>query len=138
MHVLVGTTALEQRVPLLYQVAFFPAFGAFTAGTLHEALRTRGLPWQRAALVGASAALGAVRLAGLVPLSGHGTILAAIACFELLRPREPAWWIAAGLAILGLVPTVACKIAWGDVGWLTPSVATGVALALGLRRAGVR
>jgi hypothetical protein len=127
--VLVGTTPIALSVPAHYQASIFPAFGAFVA-TLGFDLVTRVHPRRaRALLVLLSSALAVVRLAGLVPLSGHAAFAAAFLAYELLAPRPMRTPLGIPLASASLALTSWYKLwLWGDARWFLASIAAGAAV----------
>ncbi len=138
MRVLVGTEALEQTVPLAYQVAVFPAFGALTALAL---VRFRGQGGRdrtgltAAALVAVSSCAAVVRLAGWLPLSGHALFLSAAATYAMTLPRVRTLRLPLALSVAGLAVTAWYKLAvWGDAGWFSLSCAAGCVLGWALAR----
>ena len=139
MRVLVGTEALEQTVPLAYQVAVFPAFGALSAVVL---VRLRGhgrndrMGLATVALVAISSGAAGLRLAGWVPLSGHALFLSAAALYAATLPEMRALRLSLVLSVSGLAVTAWYKLAvWGDAGWFAVSCAAGCLLGWVLARA---
>jgi hypothetical protein len=131
MPVRVGCREIGEGVPVGYQVAVFPAFGALAAQGLLDAMAGRG--GGRLALLAVTSAAAAARLTGLSPVSGHALFLAAALGHELGHD-DPAPYVVP-LAAGALAITVAHKLRWGDVvGCVTASVAGAIVGAATLRR----
>ena len=138
MRVLVGTEVLEQTVPLAYQVAVFPAFGALTALIL---VRFRGhgradrVGLATLALLAASCGVAGLRLAGWLPLSGHALFLSAAALYAATLPEVRPLRLPLALSIAGLAVTAWYKlVVWGDAAWFAVSCAVGCLLGWVLAR----
>lgn len=138
MRVLVGSETIDAFVPVHYQAASFPAFGAMGAAVLwawwqrHPERRDHA----RAALLLTCSIVALARLIAGIPLSGHVVFLTAALVFEgwLRGPRRTpyAWWLAcAGFAVTGWY-----KLAvWNDTTWFAVSAVAGVAIGGALGRA---
>lgn len=138
MRVLVGTEALQQSVPLAYQVAVFPAFGALSALVV---VRFRGhgradrMGLAAATLLAVSSGAAGLRLAGWLPLSGHALFLSAAALYAATLPEVRAMRLPLVLSVSGLAVTAWYKLAvWGDAGWFAVSCAAGCLLGWVLAR----
>lgn len=127
---LLGVMPQPTLVPWWYQAAAFPPFLLLATGAL---LERRALGPRVGLLAGASL-VAVVRLAGLIPLSGHATFLAACVVFTWGGAPIPRsrWVLATALVALGL--TTAYKMLWGDEWYFLLSVAAGAALGLACRR----
>lgn len=129
-NALIGTTASELMVPWFYQACAFPPLGLLLTTALVDVLsarRTAGL--SALALCAACSLVAIIRLAGLIPLSGHGLFLSAVIVFELLRgaERTPGAFLT---AVLGLLVTGYFKLfVWHDGVFFAASVVLGGALA---------
>ncbi len=138
MHVLVGTQRTDATVPLGYQLSVFPAFGAFVGGLAldvgrGEARRSWG---PRALLVGSLGLLAVARLAGAVPLSGHGLFLCGATAYALGPPPDRDATTTLALVAPALMVVAWCKlVVWGDPLWLGASAVLGALVGAGLARA---
>ena len=136
MPVLVGTEALDQLVPAHYQASVFPAFGAMAALLAADLLRgVHRASWlARVALLGCTSALSVVRLAGVLPLSGHMLFLAALLAHEVAtrgRSGHVLLWVC---ALPSLALTTWYKLfVWHDATWFFVSLAVGAALGAACR-----
>lgn len=123
-RLLLGTTPQETLVPWWYQATAFPTFGWLLSEVVIEPRhRVR-----RSLLVVVVSVIALVRLAGLIPLSGHATFLVAALAFSWRRS-----WPVVITALLGLAVTTVYKCLWGDVLFFSLSVLTGALIGVSLR-----
>lgn len=138
MAVRIGRALTEAAVPLGYQLSVFPAFGAFLGAlaldvNLGEDRRT-WLP--RMVLGGLTSTLAVVRLAGVIPLSGHALFLFAVLGYELAPPTDRDAPLSLALVIPALLVVGWCKLViWSDPWWFGASAALGLGLGAVLARA---
>lgn len=113
--VLIGTTPSEFMVPWSYQACAFPPLCVLITTAFADLLNRRWMEGVSALALCAGCSLVAlIRLAGLIPLSGHGLFLSAVLVFELRRgpSRAPGALL---LAALGLCLTGFFKFfVWHD------------------------
>lgn len=137
MHVMVGTVLTEASVPLGYQLAVFPAFGAFVGAlALDVSRREERRSWlPRALVVASTGALSAARLAGALPLSGHALFLFAVLGYELAPPTDCDAPLSLALVLPALLVVGWCKlVVWGDPAWFAASAVLGLAAGALLAR----
>ncbi len=132
MLVLAGLRATGERVPLHYQLAAFPAFGALAGAIAVDAASGKRARLARAALVAITGAAAIARLQGKLPLSGHALFLAAMLAFEQRSAERVPY--GRGLAAAGLVVTAYYKVAWNDALWGALSAAAGALIGAVLAR----
>jgi hypothetical protein len=138
MAVRVGRTLTDATVPLGYQLSVFPALGAFLAALALDASRgdDRRTWLPRALLVLLTGTLATVRLAGLLPLSGHALFLFAVLGHELAPPTDRDAPLSLALVIPALLVVGWCKlVVWGDPTWTGVSAVVGLGLGAVLARA---
>ena len=138
LHVLVGTSALPETVPLGYTLSAFPAFGGFVGALALDAARRErpGTLWPRALLVAVVGGLSVVRLAGALPLSGHALLLFALLGYELSPPQDRDSAVVSSLVAPALLVVCWCKlVVWGDGAWFALSAAVGAGIGVVLARA---
>ena len=113
--VLIGTVPGEFMVPWYYQASAFPPFCVLLTTAIADLLgRRRAAGVSALVLCVACSLVALVRLAGLIPLSGHGLFLSAVLVFELRRGPASARG-AVVLATLGLCVTAFFKLfVWHD------------------------
>jgi hypothetical protein len=138
MQVMIGTVLTEGSVPLGYQLAVFPAFGAFVGALAVDVARAEErrswLP--RALVVAATGALSVARLAGALPLSGHALFLFAVLGYELAPPSDRDAPLSLALVLPALLVVGWCKlVVWGDPAWFAASAVLGLAVGVLLARA---
>jgi hypothetical protein len=137
MQVMVGTVLTEASVPLGYQLAVFPAFGAFVGALALDIARAEErrswLP--RALVVASTGALSVARLAGALPLSGHALFLFAVLGYELAPPSDRDAHVSLALVLPALLVVGWCKlVVWGDPAWFAASAVLGLAVGVLLAR----
>jgi hypothetical protein len=138
MRVMVGTVLTEASVPLGYQIAVFPAFGAFVGAlTLDVSRAEERRSWvPRALVVASTGALSLARLAGALPLSGHALFLFALLGYEIAPPSDRDANLSLALVLPALLVVGWCKlVVWGDPVWFAASAALGLAVGVLLARA---
>ncbi|MFT3711540.1 MAG: hypothetical protein QM817_28220 [Archangium sp.] len=118
--VLVGVTPQETLVPWWYQAAAFPPFFLLLAGFVLQ----REARVARAVLMCGVSAFALVRLAGLIPFSGHGMFLAAALVFTATDLEERDVFVTSSVAI---VLTAISKFGWNDLPNFFGSVLAGAA-----------
>ncbi|MBL8934549.1 MAG: hypothetical protein JNM69_08340 [Archangium sp.] len=113
--VLIGTSPGELLVPWYYQASAFPPLCVLLTTAIADLVSRRRVEGVSAlALCVACSLVALVRLAGLIPLSGHGLFLSAVLVFELRRGPASAR-AAVVLATLGLCLTAFFKLfVWHD------------------------
>lgn len=104
--VLIGTTPSEFLVPWYYQACAFPPLCVLLTTALADLSSRRWSEGVSAlALCAACSLVALIRLAGLIPLSGHGLFLSAVLVFELrrgpARARGAMVLAASGLCLTG-------------------------------------
>jgi hypothetical protein len=104
-HLLVGVTVRATLVPWWYQASAFPPFFLLLAMLLES--RNRRII---AFLLAGCSALAAVRLSGLIPLSGHAVFLSAALGYAVATRDRPVGLSAAA----GLLLTAWYKLQWRD------------------------
>jgi len=130
MPVRVGMSAVDAAVPLGYQVSVFPVFGAFVGALALDVARAEArrtwLP--RVVLVGTLCALAAARVAGALPLSGHGLLVFGVLAYAITAPADRDAHVLVALAAPALLVVAWCKlVVWGDPGWFAASAVLGAA-----------
>ena len=112
--VLIGTTPSEFLVPWYYQACAFPPLCVLLTTALIDLFDRKWRDGVSAlALCAACSLVALIRLAGFIPVSGHGLFLSAVIVFEVRRAaRAPG---AIVLAALGLCVTGFFKLfVWHD------------------------